>query len=47
MLIDSGIIGQLGDPIATIYNRKEQTSEPSGILQDVKDKVNIGLISHE
>ena len=46
MLVDSGIIGQLGPPTGPVLlNIKQQSSKPEGLLHDIKDRVNVGLMA--
>jgi|GEM_PF-3735132 len=46
MLIDSGVFAQLGPPAETVlWSRKRVTSDPEGILHDIKDRANIGLMA--
>ncbi len=47
ILVDSGIVGQMDQaPIDTLFNVKEETTAPTGILHSLKDKANIGLIAY-
>lgn len=45
ILIDSGLVGQLGDPIAVITNLKYQAQKPEGLLHEFKNSMNLGLMA--
>lgn len=46
ILIDSGIQGQLGAPIATLQNIKAQPTAPTGVLQAITTQARLGLIAY-
>ncbi len=47
ILIDSGLVGQLGDPFAVLYTRKVQDQAPSGLLHEFKNNMNLGLMAFQ
>jgi Tfp pilus tip-associated adhesin PilY1 len=44
-LVDSGVMGQLGQPLATMNGRIEQSSVPTGILHSTASDLRIGAMA--
>ena len=45
ILIDSGVLGQLGDPVGVLQNIKDESTQPTGILQNFIPKLRLGLMT--
>ena len=45
IVVDSGVIGQLGDPLAVLDGYLKQNAPPTGVLQRYADVINIGAMA--
>ncbi len=44
VLIDSGVVGQIGNPLAVIKGRIEVSAAPEGMLEDFADEIRMGVM---
>ncbi|KPJ63924.1 MAG: hypothetical protein AMJ45_06680 [Syntrophobacter sp. DG_60] len=45
ILVDSGVLGQLGNPVGELKNIKDEQAQPTGILDEFIPRVRLGLMT--